>query len=142
MTGWGIFFDVEPRPDNGLVRKEHPLQSPAMNHSVFLEKAIQDALAGPAFTREVLIPAARAGSHEIGGLELALGRVQREIDLSSDHYRIVSVRSGKGRVRIGDAQSEVSEHDHFGVPAGLECSLTQIGGDALVFLDATILPVG
>jgi mannose-6-phosphate isomerase-like protein (cupin superfamily) len=142
MTGWGIFFDVEPRPDNGLVRKETPLQSPAMNHSVFLEKEIERALTESVFTREVLIPAARAGSHEIGGLELALGRVQREIDLSSDHYRIVSVQSGKGSVRIGDAQSEVNEHDHFGVPAGLECTLTQLGDNPLVFLDATILPVG
>jgi mannose-6-phosphate isomerase-like protein (cupin superfamily) len=141
MTGWGIFFDVEPRPDNGLVRKEHPLQSPAMNHSVFLEKEIQRATTESAFTRDVLIPAARAGSHEIGGLELALGRVQREIDLSSEHYRIVSVQSGKGSVRIGDAQSEVSEHDHFGVPAGLECTLNRLGDDPLVFLDAMILPV-
>ena len=142
MTGWGIFFDVEPCSDNGLVRKEHPLQSPAMNYSVFLENVIQRAMADAAFTREVLIPAVRCGLHEIGGLELAVGRVQREIDLSSDHYRIVSVQSGKGRVRIGDAQSEVSEHDHFGVPAGLECTLTQLGERPLVFLDAMILPVG
>jgi mannose-6-phosphate isomerase-like protein (cupin superfamily) len=142
MTGWGIFFDVEPRPDNGLKRHEHPLQSPAMNHTPFLERDIQRALTQTNFSREVLVPAERAGSQEIGGLELAVGRVQKEVDLSSDHYRIVSVQSGKGRVKIGAVQKEVSAHDHFGVPAGLECTLTQLGSDALVFLDARILPIG
>lgn len=142
MTGWGIFFDVEPRSDSGIQRQAHPLQSPAMNHSVFLERAIQNAITQSNFSREVLIPAERAGSHEIGGLQLALGRVHGKVELSSEHYRIVSVQSGKGRVRIGGAQTDVGEHDHFGVPVGLECTLTQVGDDPLVFLDAMILPIG
>lgn len=142
MSGWGIFFDVEPRSDNGIQRQEHPLESPAINHSVFLERAIQSAITQSSFSREVLIPADRAGSQEIGGLQLAVGRAHGKVDLASDHYRIVSVQSGKGRVRIGDAQTDVGEHDHFGVPVGLECTLTQLGDDPLVFLDAMILPIG
>jgi mannose-6-phosphate isomerase-like protein (cupin superfamily) len=142
MTGWGIFFDVEPRSSTGIERHEHPLESPAMNHSIFLERAIQRARTQITATREVLIPARRAGSREIGGLELAVSRVDGDIDLCSEHYRIVSVQSGKGRVRMGAAQTEVSEHDHFGVPAGLPCTLTQRGDDPLIFLDAMILPIG
>jgi hypothetical protein len=142
MSGWGVFFDVEPRADSGDQRLEHPLQSPDMNDSVFLERALQRAIAQPDFSREVLIPAARAGSREIGGLELAVNRVRGEIDISSDHYRIISVRSGRGRVRIGDAEAEVSAHDHFGTPVGLKSTLSQLGGDPLVFLDAMILPIG
>jgi hypothetical protein len=142
MTGWGVFFDVEPRSDSDLERRAHPLDSSDMNHSVFLERAIRRALTQPTVPREVLIPAARAGSVQIGGLELAVSRVNGETDLSSDHYRIVSLQSGRGRVRIGDAQSEVTKHDHFGVPAGLKCNLTQLGDDPLVFLDAMILPIG
>ncbi len=143
MTGWGIFFDVEPRPDDGLQREEHSLQSPAMNQSVFLERAIRQMASGTTTTREILIPAERAGSNEIGGLELAVTRVPAgEIDLASDHYRIVSVQSGRGRVRIGNAETEVCEHDHFGVPAALNCNFTQLGRDPLVFLDAMMLPIG
>jgi len=142
MSGWGIFFDVEPRSDSGIARREHTLQSSAMNYSVFLERAIQNAITQPNFSRETLVPAERAGTREIGGLQLALGRVHHKIDLSSDHYRIVSVQSGKGQVRMGNAQTEVVEHDHFGVPVGMECTLTQLGDDPLVFLDAMILPLG
>jgi mannose-6-phosphate isomerase-like protein (cupin superfamily) len=141
MTGWGIFFDVEPRSDTGIERQEHPLESPAMNHSIFLERAIERAARTTAATREILIPAQRAGSREIGGLELAVSRVHGEVDLSSDHYRIVSVRSGKGRVCIGASQTEVSDHDHFGVPAGLACTLTHLADDPLIVLDAMILPI-
>jgi mannose-6-phosphate isomerase-like protein (cupin superfamily) len=142
MTGWGIFFDVEPRSDSGIDRREHPVESRAMNHSIYLERAIERARTQTTVSRELLIPAERAGCHEIGGLELAVNRVQGQTDLSSDHYRIVSVQSGKGRVRIGAAQTEVSEHDHFGVPLDLTCTLTQLGDDPLVFLDAMILPLG
>ncbi len=142
MTGWGIFFDVEPRSNTGIERREHPLESPAMNHSIFLERATQRARTQTTVAREVLIPAERAGSHEIGGLELAVNRVHGETALSSDHYRILSVRSGRGRVCIGAAQPEVSEHDHFGLTAGLAGTLTQLGDDPLVSLDAMILPIG
>jgi hypothetical protein len=39
------------------------------------------------------------------------------------------------------AEAGVGEHDHFGVPVGMECSLTPVGNSALAFLDAMILPI-
>ncbi|HSS97749.1 MAG TPA: hypothetical protein VLK33_12000, partial [Terriglobales bacterium] len=93
-------------------------------------------------THEVLIPAWRAGSPEIGGLELSVNAIPSgEVSLTSEHYRIVSVRSGKGRVTINGWAAEVGPHDHFGVPAGLSCDLTATGADSLVYLDVMILPV-
>jgi hypothetical protein len=142
MTGWGVFFDVEPRPSDDLQREEHPLQSAAMNHSAFLERATKRIVTGRNTTREVIIPAERAGSPEIGGLELAVNLVAGgEIDLASEHYRIVSVRSGRGSVRIGDAEVKVRDHDHFGVPADMNCKLTNVDDHPLVFLDTRILPI-
>jgi mannose-6-phosphate isomerase-like protein (cupin superfamily) len=141
MTGWGIFFDVEPRFDSSVERCGHPLTSAALNHSVFLERAIEKAIEQKAFSHEVLISAERAGSAEVGGLQLSLHRVESKLDLTSDRYRIVAVQSGNGRVHIGDAHSEVAENDHFGIPAGVESTFTRIGNEPLVFLDATILPI-
>lgn len=141
MGGWGVFFDVEARSDRKLRRRGRPLQSAAMNHSVFLEKAIQNASSRATYPRKLLVPRERAGSREIGGLELGLNRVCGEINLASDHFRIISMQSGTGRLRIGNAQIVVSKHDHFGVPTQMACTLTQIGSHPLIFLDAMILPI-
>jgi hypothetical protein len=141
MTGWGVFFDVEPYA-GGEEREQYRLESPAMNHSVFLERAIHRMAAGTGAAREVLIPAERAGSPEIGGLELAVNRAANEgSELAADRYRIVSVQSGRGRIRMGGAEVEVRQHDHFGVPAGLNCSLVPAGDSPLICLDAMILPI-
>jgi quercetin dioxygenase-like cupin family protein len=140
--GWGVYFDVEPRPGEEVERKENPLESVEMNQSVFLERAISRMTAGSGFMREVLVPAHRAGSEEIGGLELALTRGgSGSFEIVSDHYKIISVQSGEARIRIGDAEARVSEHDHFGIPANTNCHLTSSGTDQFVFLDAMILPV-
>jgi len=64
--------------------------------------------------RDHPLRADHAGSQEIGGLQLAVGRVHGKLDLASGHFRIVSLQSGKARVRIGDAQTDVGENDHFG----------------------------
>lgn len=142
LSGWGVFFDVEPQSVQPTKRKAEPLESPAMNHSVFLQRAIQQMKGGRGFLRQVLVPAARAGSNEIGGLELALTRAGNEaLEMSSHHYRIISVDSGRARVRIGSVESEVRQHDHFGVPSEISCEITPLGADPLVFLDAMILPV-
>jgi len=142
MGGWGVFFDVEPQSAEPVKRKAEPLESPAMNHSVFLERAIQQMKSGERMTRQVLVPAHRAGSDEIGGLELALTRVGRDaIEMATHHYRIISVESGRAHVRIGNVEAEVSRHDHFGVPAEMSCQITALGADPFVFLDAMILPV-
>ena len=140
MAGWGLFFDVEPRPTE-ITRQVQQLDSAAMNHSIFLDRAIREATASePA--RKILIPSQRAGSVEVGGLELAIATVdQRGIEPRSAHYRIVAVQHGRGRVRIGHAVSEVGAHDHFGIPADMDCELTSVGDDPLVVLDSMILPV-
>ena len=142
MSGWGVFFDVEPRSDLEIHREDRPLESAAMNHSVALERAIRQIAAASITTREVLIPAGRAGSPEIGGLELTVTSLpQGEMELSAPVFRIVSVQSGRARVRIAGAEAEFSERDHFGVPAGLPCYMSQLGEAPLVFLDAMMLPV-
>ncbi len=140
--GWGVFFDVEPRPGGEVERKEQPLDSTEMNQSVFLERAIARMKAGSGFMREVLVPARRAGSVETGGLELALTRGgSTPFEIFSDHYKIISVQSGEAHIRIGRAEGKVSEQDHFGIPSNTSCHLTPSGTDQFVFLDAMILPV-
>jgi len=112
-----------------------------MNNSVFLDRAIE-RMVGASILREVLIQREQAGSSEVGGLELAVSYVHRgEFNLDSDHYRIVSVLSGKGRVRIGDNETEGRRHDHFGVPADVKCHISHLANEPLVFLDAMILPI-
>jgi uncharacterized RmlC-like cupin family protein len=142
MAGWGIFFDVEPQPVEPVKRRAEPLESPAMNHSIFLERAIRKMRSSQGLMRQVLVPAHRAGSNEIGGLELAVSRAgQGAMEMSSPHYRIISVDSGRAQVQIGNVESEVTRHDHFGVPAEISCQITPLGPDPFVFLDARILPV-
>lgn len=141
MSGWGVFFDVEPQPE-GLGRAKHLLDSCAMNQSLFLERALRQVAGRPRTGREVVIPAERAGSPEIGGLELAITHVGRgEMELSAAHYRIVSVQSGRARICIGDAEKEVRAHDHFGVPADMSCCVKQSGTAPLLLLDSMLLPI-
>jgi mannose-6-phosphate isomerase-like protein (cupin superfamily) len=142
MGGWGIFFDVEPRPGHEDERKEQPLQSDSMNQSVYLERVLQQVRKGREFHREVLVPAQRAGAAEIGGLELAITRAGRDsIELRSHNYRIVSVQSGSGRIQMGGVEKEVGAHDHFGIPSEMDCLFTPQGEEPLVFLDCRILPL-
>ena len=142
MGGWGVFFDVEPRPVPLSSLIECSLDSRQMNQTVLLERAIGEAANQLATTRRVLIPAYRAGAPETGGLELAVTRVGPEgIHLTSDHFRIVSIRRGKARVCLGQQETELTEHDHFGVPAGIPCHLAQASPEPLVILDAMMLPV-
>jgi hypothetical protein len=141
MAGWGVFFDVEARRES-LERKRRSLESEAMNDSVFLERAIRRMRDGNGFMREILVPPHRAGSDEIGGLQLALNRVdQDEIEKPSDYYRIVSVQLGEARIQIGEVEAEIGAHDHFGVPANMACSVIPHGEEPFLFLDATMLPI-
>jgi hypothetical protein len=92
--------------------------------------------------RSILIPAERAGNCEIGGLELALTRTGTgPMELTCDDYRIVSVQHGAGKVRIGEGEVEIRARDHFGIPAGMPCTLTPQGNTAIVFLDSRLLPL-
>jgi uncharacterized RmlC-like cupin family protein len=142
MGGWGIFFDVEPRQNDNFGRKKQPLESVEMNRSVYLERAIRQMKSGEGCDREILISASHAGAPGIGGLELGVNRVHRNaIELRAHHYRIISVHSGKGHIRMGNAEAIVGLHDHFGIPAEMDCQVTSWGTEPLVFLDAVILPV-
>jgi mannose-6-phosphate isomerase-like protein (cupin superfamily) len=142
MGGWGIFFDVEPCPGHESERIEQPLQSEAMNQSVPLERVIERVRIGRGYHREVLVFAERAGAAEIGGLELAITRAgPSPIDLCTDSYRIVSLQSGSGLIRMGGTEKVVGAHDHFGIPSGMECLLTPQGHEPLLFLDCRILPL-
>lgn len=82
----GGYFDVEPHPEQ-LARQKHPLESSAMNQSVFLERAIRRVVAATTNTREAIVPVERAGSCEIVGLELAITRVGKSgSELGASHY--------------------------------------------------------
>ena len=139
LSGWGVFFDVEPRPLDSSKLAEVPLDSQEMNHSVYLEREIQQMTEETATGGRVLIPAAATQSGCCGGLELGIARVdQQGLDLASESYRIVSVCKGMAQITIGPASAELAEHDHVGVPAGLDARIVQAGQDPLVVLDATI----
>jgi hypothetical protein len=142
LSGWGIFFDVEPRPGDLRDRREEKLESEAMNHSVFLDREIARAKRRKEVTaRSVLVPACRAGSESIDGLELGLCSARQELNLLTPKYRIVAIQSGHARIQIGDAVAEVSSHDHFGIPAGMNCRLTPIGAEPIIFLDTMLVAV-
>ena len=142
LGGWGIFFDVEPRPRDLSSLKEAPVESPEMNHTIRLERAIHQAAAQKGTTRRVLIPVSRAGAPEIGGLELAVTRVDSQgLQLTTDRFRIISIRSGKAKVCVGQVERELTEHDHLGIPARMLAHIAQAGEAPLVILDATIRPV-
>lgn len=141
LSGWGIFDDVEPRSCTKSL-KEREIESSAMNHAVLLERAIRRITNSRINQRQVLISAERTGSPEIGGLELAVTHIsQGQFELTPKSYKIVSIRSGQGRVRIGNSETEVRKHDHFGIPAGMNSNITYLGKSPLVMLDATITPV-
>jgi hypothetical protein len=141
LGGWGIFADVEPRLRPFEAFAETPLEAPAMNGSVYIDRAIAAATGWSGTRRDVLIPAARTAAPVTGGLELGLQRIGAGgADLSGDIYRILSVRRGRGRLRLGPAMATLGPHDHVGVPAGMAAWLEPLGDEPLVLLDATILP--
>jgi hypothetical protein len=142
LTGWGVFFDVEPQPTDSSTLTESPLDSEEMNRSVYLEREIDQMKKTGSTSRRVLVPAASTDNGVYGGLELEISRVDSGgLDLSGPEYRIVSVRSGRGAVKIGPATAELSEHDHVGVPAGMDARIAQSGDEPLVILESTIKKV-
>jgi len=141
-AGWGVFFDVDPQPRPVGELKRVPLESDEMNGTVYLDREIAVAESSEP-GRRIIVPSERtAGDSEAGALELAVARVdQKGMDLTSDTFRIVSIVRGSGLVQIAGIETTVSEHDHFGVPAGVGAYLKQEGDAPLVALDAVIRPV-
>ena len=141
LGGWGIFFDVEPHPGFEVKRSATQLESADMNHSVWLERAIERIEKESNNVREIIIPAASTSTPKTGGLQLSAARIaEAGADIRCNSFRIVSVVRGKGKVRVGPAEIEVQKHDHFGVPANVATSMAQLGDEPLVVLDALLLP--
>jgi hypothetical protein len=122
---------------------ESRLDGAEMNRGVFVERKISEMAARTDTSREVVLPAHRAGAPEIGGLELAVARVDRRgLRLTSDQFRIISVRSGSARVSVGQAETQLHEHEHLGIPSDCSAHICQLGDAPLVVLDATLKPLG
>ena len=143
LGGWGIFFDVEPRGESTGTLCTRELGTLDMNHSVWLDRVIERIERADNNAREIVVSAIRTSTPETGGLELSAARIGKDgAEMTCSSFRIVSVVKGKGKVRIGSVETEVGEHDHFGIPANLPATVAQIGNQPLVVLDAIILPHG
>lgn len=141
LGGWGVFFDVEPRPTKSEDLSPAPLDSKAMNYSRFIERDIAHAATQNGCFRNVLIPAAATASGKVGALELGINRIdQSGLDLTSESYRIFSVCAGTVDIEIGPERASLGPREHFGAPAGMTTRLTARGETPAVVLDAVIVP--
>ncbi len=139
LSGWGVFFDVEPREKDTENLPMAPLDSPEMNHSVYIEREIERVAGYAGSHREVIIPASATASGEVGALELSIIKVGTEgASLGGDIYKIYSVVKGKAEITIGPAGSKLEEKDHFGVPAFMDADIKPLGDDPLVLLEGII----
>jgi len=140
--GWGVFFDVEPKPFEPGDLSTVPLRSATMNESVWLEQLIAEAEAAHSARRFCCLRGELTDRNGSGGLELAVCRVTPGgVAMPNDSYRIVSVVRGRGRVMLGDEiEQDLQPHEHFGVPAGMTLKLWQSGDEPMVTLDAVIRP--
>ncbi len=141
LGGWGVFFDVEPRPIKPQDLIDSPLESESMNHSIYLERILEQIAGESATGRKVLIPAKATFSPGIGGLELGVCHVSKEgLQLTSDTYSILSVRQGSAIMKIGPSTATLDQYDHVGIPAGTEAQIVAQGNSPLVTLDTKLLP--
>ena len=138
-AGWGVFADVVPQPIAFDALVETDRESWKMGSTVYLEREIRAAARSSPSRRNVLIPVSVTDRDGSGGLELAVSRINAGgMYYPLDSFRIVSIVGGRGRVRIGPAESDIGRRDHFGIPAGLEAFLEQHGDEPLVTLDTVI----
>jgi mannose-6-phosphate isomerase-like protein (cupin superfamily) len=137
--GWGIFFDVEPRPKKfGSLRAE-PVSGRCFPGTILLEQEIDRAAQSSNNVRYVLIPAAATDRDGVGGLELSISRVtDLGLELQLDRFLAVSVVGGRGIVAMAGEEREIARHDHFGVPSNVTARIHQTGDEPLVLLDAVL----
>ena len=110
-----------------------------MNNSVFLTRAIENALQSGHQERTVLIDATQTHSEESGGLELAITPISADpYSFQLDSFRAVSVVHGQGTVDIAGIKTNIGKHDHFGIPSNLSSSFVQSGAEPLVLLDSLL----
>ncbi len=141
LDGWGVFFDVEPRPADTAAWPRVPLESEAMNGSIELDPALARVRRRPAGSRHVLVPAARTARPATGGLELAAYRVgSRPITVSAQQFRILSVYEGDVRLAFATASADLGPHEHVGVPANMPAALVRTGPSDAVVLEASLHP--
>ena len=141
LDGWGVFFDVEPRPADTASWPHVPLQSEAMNRSIELEPALARVRREPAGARHVLVPAVRTARPATGGLELAAYRVgSRPVTVDAPQFRILSVYAGEIRLAFETASADLGPHQHVGVPANMPATLARTGPADAVVLEASLHP--
>ncbi len=137
--GWGVFFDVVPKPIELDQLQKVQAISRQMDRTVLLEREISTAAAKFPSVRYPIIPASVTDRDGTGGLELSVARVnERGLTLRTDHFCIVSVVQGRGVVRMASVEKTIGVHDHFGVPVGIPAFLWQEGKEPLVTIDAVI----
>ena len=140
LDGWGVFFDVEPRPSSTSDWPETPLESPGMNGSVHLEPSLAALRQAAPGQRRVLIAAERTARPATGGLELAAMHVsEQETTLTFDEFHILSVREGQARLSIAGVTVDLGPREHVGIPAGLRATLRALDGPCLL-LEASLQP--
>lgn len=139
--GWGVFLDVEPQPRELDQLETSPVLSHKLNGTVHLEQEIARVIDRYSSVRYPIIPAEKTDRDGVGGLELSIARVTtREMELHPDRFCAVSVVRGRGLLAMAGEQIEIAAHDHFGIPAALAATITQIGDEPLVLLDAVLRP--
>ncbi len=142
LGGWGVFFDVDPREKDTENLKLVPLNSPEMNHSVFIEREIERAASWTGTHSEVIIPATATASGEVGALEMSLIKVGSDgLSLGGDIYKIYSVSKGAAEITIGPAKAAIEERDHVGIPADMNAHIKPTGDQPLVLLEGIITEI-
>ena len=137
LSGWGVFFDVEPRPKRSEDLQKVPLQSMEMNRSVYLERELSRMGEGSGNDRKILISSSATASPRAGALEMGIGRANAEgLSLQEERFRMVSVQSGAAEIKIGSVTAKLEEHDHVGIPGGMEAQIVSKETRPVVFLDA------
>ena len=135
--GWGILLDVEPQPYELGQLEATPLLSDKLNGTIYLEREISKVIENQSCVRYPIIPSERTARDGVGGLELSIARVTAQgMELHMDRFCIVSVIRGRGILALANQQVEIAAHDHFGIPAGMKATITEVGTEPLVFLDA------
>jgi hypothetical protein len=140
LSGWGIFFDVEPRPSPVALRTV-PLESKPLGPSLYLERALEELAMNPTAKRRIFIPAERTASPGVGALELGATASRSEpVSFVPSEDQILSFRSGQATVRVGPAEGRIGPHDHVGAPKGLPVFICPDPGELVVWLDVCCLP--
>jgi mannose-6-phosphate isomerase-like protein (cupin superfamily) len=139
--GWGVFLDVEAQPCGLEQLETTPVQSRQLNGTVHLEREIAKVSQRHSSIRYPIIPAEKTDRGGVGGLELSIARVTGSgIELCPERFCIVSVVRGRGILAMAGEQTEITARDHFGIPAGIPATITAVGTEPLVLLDAVLRP--